>query len=35
MSNALARKKKRMQPLGYSKSELIGNMIDNPELLKV
>lgn len=24
MSNALARKKKRMQPLGYSKSELIG-----------
>lgn len=24
MSNALVRKKKRMQPLGYSKSELIG-----------
>jgi hypothetical protein len=24
MSNALARKKKRMQTLGYSKSELIG-----------
>lgn len=24
MSNALARKKKRMQPFGYSKSELIG-----------
>ena len=24
MSNALARRKKRMQPLGYSKSELIG-----------
>lgn len=32
MSNALARKKKRMQPLGYSKSELIGTQFTQEDM---